>query len=87
MPDWQNLDPFHTLGLNPAQSADAGVQSIPSVGRSAGPGLLNGHTKPWHPDNPLFWFGSVALVTFGLIGASTQIRIGPLKASASAGKK
>lgn len=41
---------------------------------------------PWSPSNPLFWFGAVALVTFGLAAFSTSVRVGPAKVSLSAGK-
>lgn len=40
----------------------------------------------WHPNNPLFWFGGLLLVTFGLIGATSSLRVGPVRASVKAGK-
>jgi hypothetical protein len=37
------------------------------------------------PDNPLFWFGVFTAVTLGLVGASTQLKFGPIRLAASAG--
>lgn len=42
--------------------------------------------KPWSPSSPLFWFGAIAAVTFGLMAVSTSVRVGSVKASVSAGK-
>lgn len=41
---------------------------------------------PWSPSSPLFWFGALAAVTFGLMAVSTSVRVGPAKVSASLGK-
>lgn len=49
------------------------------------PGGAADTTSPWSPDSGLFWVGAALAVTLGLIAASTTIRVGPLKASASAG--
>ncbi|MGI8685121.1 MAG: hypothetical protein ACR2MO_08565 [Acidimicrobiales bacterium] len=82
---WDTLTPFHTLGLGQGQAAPSGAGEIPGVARSSGP-ALGDDGKPWHPDSPLFWFGLIAAATIGLVAASTQVRLGPLKASLSAGK-
>jgi len=37
------------------------------------------------PDNPMLWLLGIAAVTLGLIGATTSVRFGPFRASASAG--
>lgn len=37
------------------------------------------------PENPLFWFGVLTAVTLGLVGASSQLKFGPFRVSASAG--
>jgi hypothetical protein len=49
------------------------------------PGGTSDGTSPFSPDSGLFWFGVFLAVSLGLIAASTSIRVGPLKASASAG--
>lgn len=52
---------------------------------SAGPALAT-KEPPWSPKNPLFWFGVVAAATFGFMGYSTTVRVGPAKGSVSVGK-
>jgi len=39
-----------------------------------------------HPSSPLFWFAVIAAAAVGLMYASTTVRVGPVKVSASAGK-
>jgi hypothetical protein len=38
------------------------------------------------PENPLFWFGVLGLLTFGAMAFSTEAKVGTLHVSASAGK-
>lgn len=40
----------------------------------------------FHPESPLFWFAAIAAAAVGLMYASTTVRVGPVKASVSAGK-
>ena len=42
--------------------------------------------SPLSPQNPLFWFGAAAAVTFGLMAFSTTVRVGGKDFSVSAGK-
>lgn len=42
--------------------------------------------QPWNPASPLFWFGAIAAVTFGLMAVSTSVRVGPARLSVAAGK-
>lgn len=37
-------------------------------------------------ENPMLWLVGLGAVTLGLIAASTSVRLGPLRVSASAGK-
>jgi hypothetical protein len=37
-------------------------------------------------ENPLVWLVGIGALTLGLVAVSTSVRIGPLRASASAGK-
>lgn len=40
-------------------------------------------TPPWYsPDNPLFWFGALALLVTGAVTMSTSVDVGKLKARA-----
>jgi len=68
------VEPHYT----PAPGATA-----PAIAQQAGAPVL---TAPLtSPDNPLFWFGGLLLVTLGLVGISTQIRLGPLRFTGAAG--
>lgn len=80
--DWEALNPYDQFGVKPAGL----VTQIPGVERSAGSGMMTSIGKPWHTSNPLFWFGVLAAVTFGLAGAATSVRVGPFRAGVSAGK-
>lgn len=56
----------------------------------AGSGVSNGAItadakRLLDPDNPLLWLLGIGAVTLGLVGLSTSARVGPLRASASAG--
>lgn len=84
---WDHFDAFHALGLKPAAAtrpADPlGVTPLDGV---AGPSPMDRLMPLWHPDNPMFWFAGLLAVTVGLVAASTQLRIGPVRASLAAGK-
>lgn len=82
---WEQLNPYHLVGLNPG-SASPPANPIPSVERSAGPGIADRGGRPWSPDSPLFWFAAIFAATVGLAAASTSFRVGPVRASVSAGK-
>lgn len=84
---YDTVDPYNLLGVKPASMLNphatvwgGNLQAATTSLRDAGSG------KPWNPDNPLFWFGGLLLVTFGLIGAATSVRVGPFKAAVAAGK-
>lgn len=82
------LDPFHLAGVRAVSGPSPAASDAAPSDLRGGPGRLTdiaGPGKPWSPDSPLFWFGLIAAVTFGLIGGATQIRVGPFTASASAG--
>ena len=89
--DGLHYDALNLLGAKPS----AAIPSLHAPGASTlGTGVVAGTpspldrngAKPWHPDNPLFWFGVLGAVTFGLIGASTAVRVGPFKGAIAAGK-
>ncbi len=42
--------------------------------------------SPLNPENPLFWFGAIGAVTFGLMAFSTSVRVGKTTASLNLGK-
>lgn len=84
---WQKLNPFDQVGMTAAVPASARTSMTPGIGRSALPATSQDwDDRLWHPNNPLFWAGAFIAVTVGLIATSTTIRVGPFKASASAGK-
>jgi hypothetical protein len=45
----------------------------------------NGTGALLHPNNPLFWVGVVLAGAIGLAAASTTVRVGPARVSASLG--
>ena len=55
---------------------------LPAV---AGPSTEATHAI-YHPGSALFWFGVLAAGAVGLAFASTTVRVGPAKVSASIGK-
>ena len=81
---WGQMTPEYQLGIVPSRPESANTNPTPGIARSAGPGLAEA-ARPFHPDSPLFWFGAIAAVTLGLVGVSTSARVGPFRASASAG--
>jgi hypothetical protein len=55
---------------------------LPSAG---GPSVSDGN-HPLSPNDPLFWVFVIGAVAVGFMYASTTVRVGPVKASVSAGK-
>jgi hypothetical protein len=77
---------------NAASKYGAALAGAPVVSRdhtaatsSAGPSLEI-KSPPWSPESPLFWFGILAAASFGLMGYSTTVRVGPAKAGVEIGK-
>lgn len=84
MATWDELDtgwaPIAQIGgMTPGLSTDVKSGGLGTAGISINTGVA-------HLDHPFFWFAALAAVTFGLIGGSTHLRVGPFKAGASAGK-
>lgn len=82
---WDMINPT-LLGVKPPAAIaaqDQALQPMPAITASLAD--RNGH-KPWHPDNGLFWFGMLAALTFGLIGATSTVRFGPIRGQLAAGK-
>lgn len=79
------MNPYSLTGLTPGQAPARGTTPIPGIERSAVVAPAD-NAQPWHPDNPIFWFGAIAAATIGLIAANASIRVGPFRASAGAGK-
>jgi hypothetical protein len=53
------------------------------LARAAGPSA--NITSRFSPHSPMFWVAGVLLGAVGLAAASTTVRVGPVKASASVG--
>lgn len=58
----------------------------------AGSGASNGAVasstrSKLDPENPFLWLLGLGALTLGLVAASTSLRVGPVRASVSAGKK
>jgi len=72
-------DPFAGSGNLPAgASADVTTGQLGTVGVSSSSG-----TNVYHPAHPFFWFALFAAGTAALVGTSTHLKIGKLKAAVS----
>jgi hypothetical protein len=72
-----------TSATAPAPSASAtGLNALPTP--AAGAANI---TKPWSPDSPMFAFGVLAALTFGLMAFSTSgtVRVGKTKLTGAVG--
>jgi hypothetical protein len=72
---------MHNLTLAPAPS-DANIGS----GASNGAVVTHPALGRLNPENPMLWLLGIGAVTLGLIGATTSVRFGPIRGSASVGK-
>jgi hypothetical protein len=79
--DWDQLDPLAMIG-----GPTGGLSDDVTHGGMGSAGILPQHPA-FHPAHPFFWFAVIAGVTFGAIGASTHLRVGPFKAGLDAGKE
>jgi hypothetical protein len=79
---WAPASPTAKYGLTngPASPATTELTSVatPRAGAAAA-------GQPFNPENPLFWFGAIAAVTFGLAAFSTNVRVGSARAGVSLG--
>lgn len=82
---YDTVDPYHLLGVKPASMLNPAQMGGGNLAAATASAVNANDSKPWHPDNPLFWFGGLLAVTLGLIGAATSVRVGPFKASLGAG--
>lgn len=77
---WDEINPWASIGGTATEPApDVTHGGLGQVG-------INRAVSALSPEHPLFWFGAVAAVSLGLIGASTHLRVGPFRVSGSAGK-
>ncbi|MFL6144532.1 MAG: hypothetical protein ACJ72N_22050 [Labedaea sp.] len=83
---WDDMTAAKLLNMPMAVTERAQTSTTPGIARAAGP-APHDQSPPWSPDSPLFWFGVVAALTFGLVAVSTSIRVGPARVSGSLGKK
>lgn len=79
------MDPFSAYATTGLKSPMSFATGAPALHTSAGPSAQD-NSAVYHPDHPLFWVAGIVLVTFGLIGANSAVRIGKFKASLNAGK-
>ena len=77
---WDQLNPLAQVG-----GPTGGLSDDITTGGLGASGVLP-TSAVLHPDHPFFWFAMFGAVTFGLIGASTHLRVGPIKAGVTAGK-
>lgn len=73
---------YNLTGLNPGRASGAPA-AAPLSSHSAG----DMGAVPWHPDSHTFWLLAIGVGTvIGIIGASVNLRAGPIKAGGSLGK-
>lgn len=80
------MHPLSTQALTGLSPVDSGPSLRSSLEAGATDEPVGGARGLLSPQNPLFWFGGVLAVTFGLIGVSGSARVGKAKVSASVDK-
>lgn len=80
-------DRYRLYGSNPGSSAPmqaSGLTALPTPAQS-----FANEAKQWHPSSPMFAFGALAALTFGLMAVSTSgsasVRLGKTVATIGAG--
>lgn len=82
---WEPQSPQTKYGWNPPSPA-AGGQPTVELGAVPSPSAQGvSESKPWHPDNPLFWIAALGATTFGLMAFSVNGRVGNARAGLSVG--
>lgn len=80
-------NPASQFGLNGGGTPQADPQrGAPALAKSGGQGALDSGAPLWSPDNPMFWFAALLLVTFGAAAVNANVRIGPVSSSVKLGK-
>lgn len=78
------MEGLEKFGLSPRVPTTTASTELHAV---ATPSALGAEqSKLLSPENPLFWFGVIGAVTFGLMAFSTEARVGNVKAGLSVGK-
>jgi hypothetical protein len=65
---------------NPASNSASALTSLPAPSAQHAAAA-----KLYSPQNPLFWFGALGVVTVGLMAFSTTVRVGKTSASLTVG--
>lgn len=68
-----NIAPYQPAGADEHAAANGAVSTS-----AANVGTVN-------PDNPMLWLFGIGALTIGLIGVSTHVRVGTLRAGFDAG--
>jgi len=71
---------YGLVSQGPASNATTELTSIASPADGA-----SNELALWHPANPMFWVAAIGALTFGLMAASTTVRVGKAKATVSVG--
>jgi hypothetical protein len=73
---------LHSGGAPAPSAAESGLNSLPTP-YEGGANIA----KPWNPESPMFAFGVLAALTFGLMAFSTSgtVRVGKTKLTAGVG--
>jgi hypothetical protein len=79
---WAPVGPSK-YGMSPGVTSAPPMTELSSVASPSKAAQAAG--SPLNPDNPLFWFGVIGAVTFGLMAFSTSVRVGGTTASLNLG--
>lgn len=78
---------YRLFGTSPDTAAAMQASGLAALPTPAASHALE--AKPWHPSSPLFAFGVVAALTFGLMAVSTSgsasVRVGKTVATVAGG--
>jgi hypothetical protein len=79
---WSVPSPFAKYGMGMLAPRSSTVHSEHTM--VAGPSRMDS-ISPFHPEHPMFAFGILAALAFGLMAASTTVRVGPAKGNLHVG--
>jgi hypothetical protein len=77
---WSEISPSGITGWG--SETDHGSGGVSSGVTSAVTTAASSTAPLWSPDNPLFWFGAIALLVTGAVTLSSTVDVGRLRAKA-----
>ena len=78
------MEGLEKFGISPRVATTSAPTELHSIATPSKAGA--DQARLLSPENPLFWFGVLGLVTFGAMAFSTEAHVGPIKGALSVGK-